>query len=145
VFLGKTYKGEFQELIKGGENMTPVEIMALIVALLATIKILVIMHNPKNWIGVVEKVYSNPAVMTVVGLVLAAVSLFYLLEELTIVQIFAAMLFFMLLSLMGIAAFSKDVMAMEKKLLKDKAIIKKAWLAFLVWVLLIIWVLVTLF
>lgn len=125
--------------------MTPIETMALLVALLAAIKLVVILINPKTWLGVVKKIYVNPILTTLVALVLAIVTLNYLLKELTLVQIFAAMLFFMFLMLLGFAAYSEDMLVFADKLLKNKTTIKKAWLAILVWIILIIWVLKALF
>jgi len=61
------------------------------------------------------------------------------------VQIFASMLFFMLLMIMDIAAYSKEMINWAEKLLKDRQIlIKKAWVALIVWAALIIWVIYTL-
>ena len=125
--------------------MTPIEIMAFIVAALIGIKLLVIMVNPKNWMPVVKAVYGNPGITTLVGLVLGGWSLMYLLKEMTIVQIFAVMFFFMMLMLVGVAAFSKDLMGLANKLLKEPNVLKRSWLATTIWVVLVIWVLWALF
>lgn len=125
--------------------MTPIEIMALIIAVFAAIKILVILINPKSWMNVVKTVYGNPILTTIISLVLAVVVLNYLLVELTIVQIFAVMLFLSLLMVIGIAAYSKDILQLASKLLEDREVLKKAWLAIIVWVILIVLVLYTLF
>ena len=125
--------------------MTPVEIMAFIVAALIGIKLLVIMINTKNWMPVVKAVYGNPAITQLVALVLGGISLWYLLQEMTIVQIFAVMFFFMMLMLVGFAAFSKDLMGLANKLLKEPNVLKRSWLATTIWVVLVIWVLWALF
>ena len=98
--------------------MTPVEIFALIVALAAAIKIVVILINPKAWINVVKKVYTNNSLLMIVSLILAAVVLYYLLMEITIIQIFAVMLFLMLLMAMGMAIYKKEIISITPKLLK---------------------------
>lgn len=68
--------------------MTPVEIMALLVVLLGGIKIIVIMMDPVKWMPVVRKVYGNPLPTQFFACVFGVVSLYYLLQEVTIVQIF---------------------------------------------------------
>lgn len=73
--------------------MTPVEIMALCLALLVVIKFSVIAYNPNRWFHFAQKVYSNSAALTIASLFLAALTGYYLLQELTIVQVFAAILF----------------------------------------------------
>lgn len=125
--------------------MTPIEIIALIVILVAAIKIIVLLINPKSWMGVVRKVWTNPMITSVISLILAAVVLYYLLQEITIIQVFAAMALVGLLAALGIAAYSNEIVALGEKMLKDKAVIKKAWLALLIWIILIIWALKELF
>lgn len=120
--------------------------MALIIVALSAIKIIVLLTKPKAWVSVFKAVYRKPSVTTIVFLVLSVIVLNYLLKEITIVQIFAVMLFFALLTGLTVAsAYSKDVVQMATKLLKDKNMIKKAWLAILIWTVLIIWALKELF
>ena len=47
------------------------ETLALIVIALFVIKIVVLLVKPKAWIDVVDKIYTNPVVTTVVSVVLA--------------------------------------------------------------------------
>jgi len=125
--------------------MNPIEIMALIIAALAGIKILVLFHNPKTWLNVVKNIYSSPAVATIIGLIIAGISLNYLLKYMSIVHVFAAMLFFAGLMMITCATYTKDTIAFAGKILKDKNTIKKAWLSMLIWIALIVWVLWILF
>lgn len=125
---------------------TPIEALAFIIAALSLIKILVILVNPMSWFkGVVKPIYSNSFRLQFIGIILAGVSLFYLLEEFTIVQIFAVMFFFASLMLLGVGAYTKDLLAFADKIYKRKGAIRKAWLSILIWFILIIWVLVELF
>ena len=125
--------------------MTPIQIMALIVALLGGIKLIVILIDPKIWLKkVVKPIYSNPMFASVLGLLIAGVSLYYLNKSFTIVQIFAVMVFFMGLMLMSFAAVSKEMLVLADKVLK-KDCLKKFWLPTLVWILLLIWVFYALF
>jgi len=127
--------------------MTPIEIMALIIAVIAGIKILVLLVKPRAWFdNIVKPIYSKPALTSVIALILAGFVLKYLLNSgLTIIQIFAVMLFFALIMALSFAAYSKEMLEWAEKMLEDKAIIKRAWLAILVWIVLVIWVLYSLF
>jgi len=126
--------------------MTPIEIMAAFVALLILVKLVTVGFKPKAWMDNVAKpIYSNASIATVVGLVIAGGSLWFLLKELSIVQIFAAMLFFIGLMVVGIAPLGKDLMVMADKMVKQKNLLKQFWLAWVIWVVLAVWVLYTLF
>jgi len=65
--------------------------------------------------------------------------------EITIVQIFAVMLFIALLSAASISTYSKEFLPLIDKLSKDKKLVKKIWPVILIWIILIIWVLFVLF
>ena len=127
-------------------TFTPIETLALIIALLSLIKLIVILVNPMSWFkGVVKPIYSNPFMLQLIGLILAGVSLFYLLREFTIVQIFAVMFFFASLMLFGVGAYAKEILDFADKIYKKKGLVRKAWLSILIWLVLIFWVLVELF
>ncbi len=121
--------------------MTPIEIMALVIALLSLIKLTTIIIKPKAWAEVVNVVYKNPYITTAASIILASISLFYLLQELTIVQIFASMFFLMFLMLIGFAAFSKETLAFSASLLRQKNILQRSWIPLVVWLGLVVWVL----
>ena len=125
--------------------MTPIQIMALIVALLGAIKMIVIFISPKSWIkNVVKPIYKTPMIASIAGLIITGVSLYYLNQELTIVQIFAVLLFFFGLMLMTFAAVSKEMMKLAENVLKKDGLIR-FWLPILVWIILLIWVFYALF
>ncbi|MCH7568819.1 MAG: hypothetical protein IIA87_05345 [Nanoarchaeota archaeon] len=62
---------------------------------------IVILTNRKRWWPITKSVYGNPAISGVIFFILAAVVLFYLLQELTIVQIIATAAFVSLLMGLG--------------------------------------------
>ncbi|MBW3002258.1 hypothetical protein KY338_03805 [Candidatus Woesearchaeota archaeon] len=125
--------------------MTPIQIMALIVAVLGAIKLLVIIVDPKIWLKkVVKPIYANTMVASLLGLIIAGVSLYYLNQELTIVQIFAVLLFFMGLMLMSFAVMAKEMVGLADKVLRKDGLMR-FWLPMLIWVLLLIWVFYALF
>ena len=124
--------------------MSAIEILALIVAALIVIKTATIFVNPKAWTALVKKLYGgNPVALMVVGFLGAAIILKILLLELTIVQVFAVMMFFMFLGMVAMAPFSKDILPWAEKLLQEdgRTLLKKSWVACLIWLLLVLWVL----
>jgi len=125
--------------------MTPIKILALLVAVIVAIKLLIILVQPKSWLSVVKKVYAKPVLTMILALVAAGIILKYLLVELTIIQIFAVMSFMMALMAIGVAAYGKEIIDLAEKLLQDRNVIKKAWLSIVVWIILIVWVFLALF
>lgn len=119
--------------------LTAMEIIALVVLLVVAIKLIILLLNPKTWLAIVKVIYGNSVITTIVALVLGAITLKYLLKSLTIIQIFAVMAFMGLLILIGAVSYSKEIMTLAKKLLKDRNCLKRAWLAVIIWVALIIW------
>ena len=126
--------------------MTIIEWMAAIIAVIAIIKMLVILVSPKSWKGVINFVYGNTVVIMIVSFILAAGSLWYLLDSgMTIVQIFAVLFFGSFLAMMTVSVYSKEMIAMAKKLLSNKKFLRRAWLSIVIWLALSIWVIVELF
>ena len=118
--------------------MTPIEIIALILIIVSGIKIIVILINPNAWMNFAKKLFANASLVRIVLLILAGVVLYYLLQELTIIQILAAATLIVLLIGIGLA---KDFNTLIKlynnqnsgKLLKDN------WLYTLIWIVLLAW------
>ena len=126
--------------------MTPIEIIALVLIAVSSIKILVILVKPNAWLNsVVKPIWKNPFLMTIVSFILAAVVLYYLLQELTIVQIFATMAFLVLLMAIGFSVAAKETLAFAEKMYKIKGMIKKFWFYIFLWIALMAWVLYALF
>ncbi|MBD3304495.1 hypothetical protein GF343_05085 [Candidatus Woesearchaeota archaeon] len=125
--------------------MTPIQIMALVVALLGAVKMIVVFLSPKSWINsVVKPIYKNTKVASLAGLIITGVSLYYLTQELSIVQIFAVFLLFMGLMLMTFAAVSKEMTKLAETVLRKDGLMR-FWLPILVWIILLIWVFYALF
>lgn len=126
--------------------MTPIEIIALIVAVLTIIKLIVILKDPSVWMRKVSlPLLKSGKTGIVVSLILAGLVLKYLLESLTIVEIYAVMAFVMLLVATGFMAYPKKMASLIEQFGKDKHLIEKSWLQILVWLVLSIWVLKELF
>jgi hypothetical protein len=124
-----------------------VEWFAFVFILIVALKLLVVIFNPKAWnSGVIKKVWANSALTTIIALILSGVVLFYLLESgITMVQIFAVMVFLMLFMAIGIMAYKKEFLSLTEKLLKDRSIVKRSSLYILLWVILLLWGLKELF
>ena len=126
--------------------MTPIEIMAFIAAIIVPIKIIMLLRSQKSWFNTVtRRFWGNAVVTTILSLIVVIVTLYYLLQELTIIQIWAVMLFAMALISLGLAPFSKYMLDVEQKWFTETNVLKIGWFAAIVWLVLIIWVLYTLF
>lgn len=125
--------------------MNPIEIMALLIALLSGIKLIVIMINQKAWLNFWKPIYRKSGITTIVALVIGAVSLNYLMQVMSIVHLFAAMLFFTAMMLLSFMAYSKETLAFAEQIYKKKNLLARAWLPTIVWVILLVWVFYTLF
>ena len=119
-----------------------VEWLALIVALVALVKMVVILIKPKVWIKIIGVVYKNKIITPIVSLILAGVVLYYLLgAEISIIDIFAVMAFISLLAVFGVSVYSEEVLSVAQKLLKDRNIVKRSWLYLIIWMALTVWAL----
>lgn len=125
--------------------MGPLEWMALIVAVLAIVKLLVIATKPGKWMSVVKAVYAYPGLTTVIALVLALGSFWYLQQSMSAVQIFAVIFFVMMLMLASMASFAEEVLDLAKEIYRQPNILMRAWLPTLVWVVLLAWLLWSMF
>jgi len=124
---------------------TVIDWFALVLALLVIIKLVVISFRPKTWMDKVARpVWSNSSLTKTISLILAIVVLYYLLQTLTIVQIFAVALFFSLISASTMASFSKEILSLGDRMIKGN-VLKGNWFLILVWLALSVWVLVQIF
>jgi hypothetical protein len=124
--------------------MTPIEWFALIVVVLMFVKGIVVLINPKAWIRFAKGLWKTPWLTGLISFVLAAVVLFYLLLELTIVEVFAVMLFVMLLGAVGVATYMKEFMSLADKISKRK-VLSRSWFYWVIWLVLALWVVWVLF
>jgi len=125
--------------------MNAIAILATILLVVSAIKILVILIKPKAWGKVVKVVYGKPMLTMILSLILAVIVLNYLLAEVTIVQIFAVMVFVALLAAMSLSVYAKEIIPTAVKMLNEKNFMRKAWLPIIVWVILLIWLFISLF
>ena len=125
--------------------MAPVQIIALAFVVFVFLKIIIILKDPEAWKSFVKALYSKPLLVSLIALGLAGIILKCLLQELTIVQIFASMTFMMAMMMVQFAAFGKEITEITDKFLKDRSVMKKAWLSLTVWLILMVWVVIEVF
>ena len=120
-------------------NIGTPEILASILIFFALIKLIVFLISPRGWLVFARKVYVKPRVASALALVLAAIVLYFLVKSgITIVHIFAVLLFIALFIVAGIAPYSEKIVdwAMAQDM---KVILKQQWYYSLVWFLLMLW------
>jgi hypothetical protein len=123
--------------------MTPVEIIALIFALVVLLKmVLLLFIKPDAMLKLAEKMFKRKGFMIALFLVLIVVLGAFLLGEMSIVQIMAAGLFGIFVYALIFALYPEEYLKLVKATMHQK---KKAWLYFVVWVVLALWVLYALF
>ena len=123
------------------------QITGLILAILVVIKFLVLAIKPKAWVNLAKSLYSNPLILGLVELILAVVLFYYLLIQLTIVQIMAAVALGALLTGLSFAIFGKEMIPFMGKLIRNKKILWSpgACFVWLIWLVLIGWAVYALF
>lgn len=125
--------------------MTPVKIIALVFIVFALVKLLVICIDPASWKSVIKTIYTKSIYTTVFSLIAALVILKFLLQEMTIVQVFAAMTFMMALMMAQFAVLGKEIIELSERFFSDRSIMKKLWLPISIWIALIAWALYEIF
>jgi len=121
-----------------------IEWLALVTALIVAIKLVTLAINPRSWFEFSNNLFGNTKVVQLVLLILSGAILYFLLMAgLTIVQLFATILFVSFLVAAGLAPYIKPLL----KAVKPKKFLTQNlnWLLLLVWVALTIWVVVELF
>jgi len=123
--------------------MTPVEIIALLTALIVLAKVATILRSQRLWFSTVTtRFWGGTGTTTmIVSAVVASVTLWFLLQELTIIEIWAAMLFCMAITVMALAPFSTYLLDAEDRWFAETDTLRQGWLAVIVWVGLSLWVL----
>lgn len=121
--------------------MNPIEIIALIFALAVLIKtITFIFIDPKSSLKLAEKIWKKTGTIlpSIFFIILLVILSYFLLIQLTIVQIFAASLFGIALYKLLLAQYPKPFLRFAQEVLKNK---QKLWLPGLIWIILALWVL----
>ncbi len=123
--------------------MTPIEIIAAILAIVILLK-LIFLNVVKNelMVKIIKKMFAIKLLVPAISVSLAGVILYFLLQELNAAQIFATTLFGILVYSLALVMYPGIFSAFMEDILSNK---KKLWLAQLVWFALSVWVLYSLF
>jgi hypothetical protein len=126
--------------------MTPIETLAAVFAVMALVKFVVIGLNMTWWRAAADWMVARYESLIWVYFVFSAVLFYFLYQELSLAQIFVAMMFGMCLFGMFLTRYPKAMRTIAETMLANgTSMIKKAWLPILLWTLLSLWVLWELF
>lgn len=126
------------------EGFGAIEWIAFILALAGIIKIFALVMCRDFWIrNVTTRVYGS-RLTAWVFLILGVVVFYYLLQSLSIIQIFAVMGFTSLFVALAFIIYGVDLRAIAKKSARQSFSLA-GWIYLLVWLALSVWVLVELF
>ena len=124
---------------------SPIQTMALIFVVVLALKLVIMLINPKLWADITKAFYLKPVFTMIILIVYAVGALWYLLQELTIIQIFAVMLFTIVLTSMTLGAYVKEIFPIGEQILKGKNKLFRLWIPLLIWLILSIWVIKSIF
>jgi hypothetical protein len=120
-------------------NSLITEILAAILILLSLVKVTMLFVNPRAWVGLTKRIYTDTKLTSVVSLALAGIVLYLLIRSgIDIVQILAVCLFLSLLIMVGITPYAPRLFAWYETQEIDQ-LFKEQWLSVLVWVAILAW------
>ena len=122
--------------------MTPIEILALVFAVIILLKALVLIVSPKKSLKKSMYFFERPALAIGAYVVMLLVTGYIVINALGIVITFAAMTFGISLIGLSLVMYPKPVMKLSKTMLKDR---KRLLLVLVIWIVLAVWTLYTLF
>ncbi len=125
--------------------MQPLEIIALVLVIITFLKLLIISVKQRAWYKFTKAIYSRPAALRWISLILAVIVGYYVIQELSITQIWAVIAFVVLLMTIGVAEYSTEMLELAEKIFRKKNVLKRARLAVAIWVVLGLWLLKELF
>lgn len=117
---------------------TPLEWIVLVFALVAILKAIFVLGNRKAWMKILDALYGSHSMVSSLFLVLAAVILYYLVQEISIVQILAAAAFTACLMALAFVQYGRETKQFAKKMIATplKGMI---WVYILIWFVLLAW------
>ena len=114
--------------------MSTISILAVIFSLIVIVKISFVFVTPHRWLRVVDALFQNTKIVTIVYAVLSLIVGYYILHNFNIVQVAAIMLFTSLLIGLALLPFSEAILSLRGELLGSRLdILRKTWLTVLIW------------
>jgi hypothetical protein len=124
--------------------MTPIEIIALIFAIVVLIKMLMLFVAADKWMDFAEKLAEKKNLMKIIYILLAALVGYYVLSAVNIVTAFAVIVFGSLLYGISLMPHMDHFVKLHQRM-KPGQMLKTHWLSFVIWIALSVYVLYTLF
>src|SRR3989344_4759567 len=119
--------------------MTAVETIAFIFIIVGLVKLLVLTVNPAAWMNIAKKIWRKTPYLSIIFLALAVLVFYYLLQELSVLQILAVSAFVALLFGMQFSRYSKEAIGFAERIMKKKENFwKNNWLYGLIWLALLV-------
>lgn len=126
--------------------MTPIEILATILAVIILFKLSFLLINPGLAIGLAEKAMANRKTLTVIYAILAIVIGFFVLTYFTIDEFAAVLLFASVLMGLTLMSYNEVFLKSWKEISHDRSeIFRRAWLGIVIWGVIAVWTLVEIF
>ncbi|MCX5886160.1 MAG: hypothetical protein NT096_09675 [Proteobacteria bacterium] len=126
--------------------MTPIEILAVVFAVLVLLKLLFVAVNPKVWMKGVDSIVSNYAFTTIVYVLLTVIIGYIIFKSLSIVQVAAVMLFTSVLIGLTMVPYLDKLLALGKEIVGTRSeMFRRAWLAIVIWAGIAVWTLYAVF
>lgn len=120
--------------------MTAIEIIALVIVAVSIVKLIVLAINPRAWFNTAGKIVGSGWSSRIVLLILLAVVLKYLLEYLSIVEIYAASAFTIIFFWLSMAPYKEKLFEAVTGEMNMGNIWKRGWLIIVIWLALTLWV-----
>jgi hypothetical protein len=126
-------------------GLNAIEMIAVLFALFILVKMAFLFVKKEAWFNaMVKPSIKNSKGIVIVFLVLAAVIFYYLIQALSIVEIFAVLAFSSFLIFLSLFAYSEDLFKFANKIYSKKFNFWM-WLQIVIWFVLAVWVLVVVF
>lgn len=121
-------------------TFTPLEWVVLVFAVVALLKAIFVLGNRGVWTKFLDSMYTYHTVASCIFLILGGIIFYYLIQELTIVQILAAGAFTSCLIAIAFLQYAHEAKSFVKKMILSplKGMI---WFYILIWLVLIAWAL----
>ena len=121
-------------------------ILAVLVPLLVIVKVLLVWLRPGWAKSVLAKIYGTPQVTIPVALLIAAVTLYFIVKAgVTPVELFAVIIFVSSLLVINFVTIGKETIEVFNKVLDEGKVLQRGALPIILWGALIVWLIYYLF
>lgn len=125
--------------------MTSLEIIALILIAIGLLELVICLYDPKLILKIAKPIYTRPLLAQIIYLIGGGLVFYFLIQELTIVQIMATVLFAGCVMGLALAPIGRELLDIFSKQIFEGRFWKDYALAWIVWLGLIIWTLLKIF